>query len=288
MIYQIACDLSEASLATHPLDVVRTKLAVQRTLVNGEPPRYKGTGGTLRRVFREEGFRGLFRGIAPAIVSHAPADGVFFSTYSFIKCRIPDSYQPSSLPRGTMASSVAAGGAWSTTCVIMNPLFVLKTKQHTQLVRANRNAPLKYTGLISSFRVVLAEQGVRGLYAGVLAAMAGAPGGMIQMPLYEFLKGGGTFRSDGSLFNSDEHHQQPSHIRIALSSSCSASCVGIVMYPWKLSGYAYRPKDILPAVRNTEALPTASKRFSWLRVLARSTEEWAQGLFERYHKVPLV
>lgn len=101
---------------------------------------------------------------------------------------------------------------------MLNPLFVLKTKQQTQLVRASRDAPLKYSGLVSSFRVVVAEQGLRGLYAGTAAAMAGFPGAMIQMPLYEYLKRSGP-------------DDQPSHIRIAVSSSCSASFVGVIMYP---------------------------------------------------------
>lgn len=207
-----------ASIATHPLDVVRTKLAVQRQLHGGSPPKYKGTLGTLKRVFREEGTRGLFRGITPAVVSHAPAAAIFFSTYSFLKTRIPDILVLPELPRDVSNSSWAAGGAWSTTCLLLNPLFVLKTKQQTQLVRASRDAPLKYTGLFSSFRVVIAEQGVRGLYAGTAAAMAGFPGAMIQMPLYEYLKRRGV-------------EGRPSHARVAVSSAVSASCVGILMYP---------------------------------------------------------
>lgn len=172
----------------------------------------------MKLVFREEGTRGLFRGITPAIVSHAPAAGIFFCTYSFLKARIPDALVVPALPHEVSCSSWAAGGAWSTTCLLLNPLFVLKTKQQTQLVRASRDAPLKYTGLFSSFRVVWAEQGVRGLYAGTAAAMAGFPGAMIQMPLYEFLKRSGP-------------EDPPSHGRVAVSSAVSASCVGILMYP---------------------------------------------------------
>lgn len=207
-----------ASIATHPLDVVRTKLAVQRQLRGTEPPRYKGTLGTLRRVFREEGVRGLFRGITPAVVSHAPAAAIFFSTYSFLKMRVPDALSPSQLPRDISMSSWAAGGAWSCTCLLLNPLFVLKTKQQTQLVRTSRDAPLKYTGLLSSFRVVVSEQGFRGLYVGTAAAMAGFPGAMIQMPLYEYLKRSGP-------------DDVPSHTRVAASSAVSASTAGVLMYP---------------------------------------------------------
>ncbi|CAN8068994.1 unnamed protein product, partial [Agarophyton chilense] len=208
-----------ASLATHPLDVVRTKLATQRQYRGGQPPRYRGTLGTLRRVFSEEGAHGLFRGITPAVVSHAPAAAIFFSTYSFLRVRVPERMVASSFPRDVCASSWAAGGAWITTCLLLNPLFVLKTKQQTQLVRANPHAPLKYTGLLSSFRVLVSEQGLRGLYAGTLAAMAAFPGAMIQMPLYEYLK------------TAAARDHDPSPLRIAMSSACSASTVGIVMYP---------------------------------------------------------
>lgn len=208
-----------ASITTHPLDVVRTKLAVQRQLLGGGVPKYRGTFGTLRRVFMEEGFRGLFRGITPAVVSHAPAAGIFFSTYTFLKPRIPEPLLPADLQPHVSRSSWAAGGAWATTCLLLNPLFVLKTKQQTQLVRASRDAPLKYSGLVSSFRVVVAEQGFGGLYAGTAAAMAGFPGAMIQMPLYEYLK------------RSGPDAEQPSHVRIAISSAFSASFVGIIMYP---------------------------------------------------------
>ncbi|CDF39764.1 unnamed protein product [Chondrus crispus] len=121
------------------------------------------------------------------------------------------------VPPHVTRSSCAAGGAWATTCLLLNPLFVLKTKQQTQLVRDRRDKRLKYTGLVSSFRVVLREQGVRGLYAGTAAAMAGFPGAMIQMPLYEYLKGSG----DG----------EPGHVRVAVSSATSASFVGVIMYP---------------------------------------------------------
>lgn len=206
-----------ASMATHPLDVVRTKLAVQRHLLDAShTPKYRGTFGTLRRVFQEEGLRGWFRGITPAVVSHAPAAGMFFSTYSFLKARVPESMLFGGGDIGR--SSYAAGGAWATTCLLLNPLFVLKTKQQTQLARASRGAPLKYSGLYSSFKVIVAEQGFRGLYVGTAAAMAGFPGAMVQMPLYEYLKRGGG-------------EETPSHFRVAVSSATSASFVGVLMYP---------------------------------------------------------
>lgn len=195
---------------------------MQRTFHGTEPPKYTGTFGTLRRVFQEEGMRGLFRGITPAVASHAPAAAVFFSTYSFVRYRVPESMQPANLHKDVVPCALGAGAGWATTCLLLNPLFVLKIKQQTQLVRADSNSPLKYTGLISSFRVILREQGVRGLYVGVGASMAGAPGAMIQMPLYEYLKRG-PFRNEGD--------PPPSNARVAVASATSTSAVSLLVYP---------------------------------------------------------
>lgn len=218
---------------------MRTKLAVQRSLHNGPAPRYRGTTGTLRRIFAEEGASGLFRGITPAVVSHAPAAALFFSTYSFLRSRVPDAMLPSSstIPIDLARSSVSAGGAWAVTCAFLNPLFVLKTKQQTQLVRSGPGGRLKYVGLIPSLRVVLAEQGVRGLYAGTLAAMASSPGAMMQMPLYEYLKRA-TWMPHGTgspaAVGPDGEQIKPSHSRVAIASACSASTVGMIMYPMEV------------------------------------------------------
>lgn len=200
---------------------MRTKLAVERNIRGGGRPKYSGTGGTLRLVFKEEGVRGLFRGITPAVISHAPAAAIFFSTYSFIKTRV-NLLDNNNINKDMLGSSLGAGAGWGMTCILLNPLFVLKTKQQTQHFVSSTVRP-KYTGLISSLRVVVAEQGVRGLYAGVVAAMAGAPGAMIQMPFYEYLK---RFQ-----LSSDE---RPSHGRVAFASSFSSCCVGLVMYPMEV------------------------------------------------------
>ena len=177
-----------------------------------------GTYGTLRRVFLDEGIRGLYRGITPAILCHVPAAGLFFTTYSFVKPRVPTLPQMHHSSTLMFQSAWAAASAWVVTCTVVNPLFVLKTKQQTQLVRKTADAPLKYTGLIASGKVVLREQGIRGLYAGFSVAVMGFPGAMAQMSLYERLKR----TEDGT---------PPTPERIAVASSASSAIVGLITYP---------------------------------------------------------
>ena len=187
--------------------MVRTKLAVERWRSHdGKPPRYQGTWGTLRVVASEEGMRGLFRGLTPALVVNAPAAAMFFGVYKQVSANAACT--------DTCASALGGAAAWIATCVAFNPLFVLKTKQQTQLVRPHARAPLKYRGMFSSAQTVLREQGIRGLYVGTVAACAGAPGAMVQMPLYERLKG-----------------DDPSTARVAMASATSSATIGLIAYP---------------------------------------------------------
>jgi len=152
--------------------------------------------------------KGLFRGLSPALIVNAPAAAMFFGAYKSVSAKASSSGYSESF-------SCALGGAsgWIATCLAFNPLYVLKTKQQTQLVRG-KTGGLKYVGLWSSTKVILSEQGIRGLYVGTAAACAGFPGAMVQMPLYEHLKGDGT-----------------NTVRVAGASASSSAFVGLIAYP---------------------------------------------------------
>jgi Mitochondrial carrier protein len=102
-----------AVAATYPLDLIRTRQALDRRV----PPR--STFCALRAVLRDEGGRALFRGLRPAILSHAPAGAIFFTLYTRLQ-----TYVPVNSRSGQFAAS--AGIAWCTTCLVMNPMWVVK------------------------------------------------------------------------------------------------------------------------------------------------------------------
>ena len=71
-----------AATITNPLDVVRTRLQTQ-----GEPGarKYRGMWAAFRSVAMEEGARGLFAGVRPRVLFHAPAGAVAWTTFEFVK-----------------------------------------------------------------------------------------------------------------------------------------------------------------------------------------------------------
>ena len=53
-----------ATFATYPLDVIRTRFAMQ-----GKIPFYSSTWDALHTIYQMEGFKGLYRGIWPSMLS---------------------------------------------------------------------------------------------------------------------------------------------------------------------------------------------------------------------------
>jgi hypothetical protein len=177
-----------SSAATYPLDLVRTRLALNR-----------GTSApsllsALRRVAAEEGPSALFRGLRPAVAAQVPAAALFFGIYTQTQGYVPSS-------SGNVRYSVAAGVAWTATCLVMNPLWVVKTRFQVQAAgtRVGRSA-LKYGRILQTLRIVYAA--------------------MIQMPIYEYFKRGGLAGGDAL----DAAH-------VAMASAGSAAAVSVVAYP---------------------------------------------------------
>lgn len=69
-----------ASTATYPHEIIRTRLQIQRTGI----PRYEGVRDACRKIWREEGVRGFYRGLRVNILRVIPASGVTFVTYETI------------------------------------------------------------------------------------------------------------------------------------------------------------------------------------------------------------
>jgi solute carrier family 25 folate transporter 32 len=74
-----------SAVALAPLDVVKTRLIVQRTYKSDNPavqPKFKGIWSTMAQMYRTEGVRSLYRGLGPQMVGYIPNWAVYFTTVS--------------------------------------------------------------------------------------------------------------------------------------------------------------------------------------------------------------
>ncbi|CAA7406084.1 unnamed protein product [Spirodela intermedia] len=167
-----------------PLDVIKTRFQVHG-LPTLSPGNVRGSLiiGSLEQIFLKEGLHGMYRGLSPTVLALLPTWAVYFTAYEQLKSLLSTNDGSHQLSLG--ANMAAASAAGATTTVLTNPLWVVKTRFQTQGMRPG---VVPYTGTLAALRRITREEGVRGLYSGLLPALAGISHVAIQFPTYEKIK----------------------------------------------------------------------------------------------------
>ncbi|KAH9936120.1 mitochondrial carrier domain-containing protein [Fomitopsis serialis] len=189
-----------ASVATCPLDVIKTRLQAQRH-AHGQAG-YEGVVATFKTVLKHNGIRGLYRGLGPTILGYLPTWAIYFAVYDGIKehfgrTQLEDGstvhhiypaaqakgYQPFTRehPWSLHILSAMAAGATSTICT--NPLWVIKTRFMTQPFEEKR-----YRHTLDAALTIYRTEGWRAFFRGLLPSLLGILHVGVQFPLYEQLK----------------------------------------------------------------------------------------------------
>ena len=161
-----------ATTVTHPMDVVRLRLSVDKSL--------KGSRDALREVWLEGGVRALFKGFVPTMLSVSPFIALNFASFDLLKQRFPISDSPLSLfpTLHTLTLGAAAGLFAQSVC------YPLDTIRRRQQIKGNH-----YSGTIDAIRKIGRVEGVRGYYKGMTPnAMKVVPSNAIRFVVYEALK----------------------------------------------------------------------------------------------------
>ncbi|XP_027926596.1 mitochondrial substrate carrier family protein B-like [Vigna unguiculata] len=147
-----------SATATYPLDLVRTRLAAQRSSIY-----YRGISHAFSTICREEGFSGLYKGLGATLLGVGPNIAISFSVYeglrSFWQSQRPDD--------STVMVSLACGslsGVASSTATF--PLDLVRRRM--QLEGAGGRARVYNTSLFGTFKHIVRNEGLRGLYRGIL------------------------------------------------------------------------------------------------------------------------
>ncbi|KKA30673.1 hypothetical protein TD95_002655 [Thielaviopsis punctulata] len=155
---------SSATVTTYPLDLLRTRFAMQ-----GNARVYASLRRACVDIYRTEGLRGFFRGLAPTLVQTVPQMGIFFATFETVRQGLGSLRLPWGSDDAT-AGSVA--GAVSKIAVF--PFDLIRKRMQVQgPTRAQYvygNIP-EYSGSVAAFRTILAREGIRGLYRGLLISL---------------------------------------------------------------------------------------------------------------------
>ncbi|PQP96669.1 hypothetical protein Pyn_39379 [Prunus yedoensis var. nudiflora] len=223
-----------------PLDVIKTRLQV-----HGMPPGQRGSIiiTSLQNILKTEGLKGMYRGLSPTILAYFQtgqctsqfmnnSKAYFSRMVGFLNVAYSKicvgllmiSYEThidgsSELTIG--ANMIAAAGAGAATAITTNPLWVVKTRLQTQGMRPG---VIPYKSMRSAFTRIATEEGMRGLYSGILPSLAGISHVAIQFPAYEKIK---SFMAKRD--NTTVDKLNPGNVAIA--SSISKVIASVITYP---------------------------------------------------------
>ncbi|KDP29452.1 hypothetical protein JCGZ_18373 [Jatropha curcas] len=204
-----------------PLDVIKTRLQVHGLPVTPNSGRAGSVIITsLQNIIRTEGFKGLYRGLSPTIIALLPNWAVYFTTYELLKgLLLSHGDANNELTIGT--NMVAAAGAGAATAITTNPLWVVKTRLQTQGMRPG---VVPYKSIISGLRRIVHEEGIRGLYSGILPSLAGISHVAIQFPVYEKIKSYVAEKNNTTVDNLSPGD-------VAIASSTAKVVASVLTYP---------------------------------------------------------
>ncbi|CCE65528.1 hypothetical protein TPHA_0L01750 [Tetrapisispora phaffii CBS 4417] len=143
---------------------------------------FRETFGIIGNIYRQEGFKSLFKGLGPNLVGVIPARSINFFTYGTTKDIYSRAFNNNQeAPWIHLMAAATAGWATSTAT---NPIWLIKTR--LQLDKAGTTR--KYKNSLDCLKSVLRNEGVIGLYKGLTASYLGSIEGILQWILYEQLK----------------------------------------------------------------------------------------------------
>ncbi|KAL2812111.1 mitochondrial carrier domain-containing protein [Aspergillus granulosus] len=193
------------ALLTSPLDVLRTRLqsdfyrsqlkstaTLQRTrpsLARSFLLHFSETFEILFSIHRVEGWRSLFRGLGPSLTGVVPATAIKFYAYGNCKRLYPELLGMDKDATSVHALSAATAGVVTGTAT--NPIWLVKTR--LQLDRSHVNAdgsirPPQYRNSLDCVKQVIRQEGVKGLYRGLMASYLGTIETTLHLAAYERIK----------------------------------------------------------------------------------------------------
>ena len=163
----------------YPIDLVKTRMQNQRKVAASEIL-YTHSWDCFRKVVRNEGFSGLYRGLLPQLVGVAPEKAIKLTMNDLMRSLLRNKEGEISIP----AECLSGGMAGMSQVIFTNPLEIVKIRLQVQ-GEAARIAGVPREGAIKICR----DLGIRGLYKGASACLLrDIPFSAIYFTVYSHLK----------------------------------------------------------------------------------------------------
>ncbi|KAI0108532.1 mitochondrial carrier [Daldinia grandis] len=260
-----------SGIVTCPLDVIKTKLQAQGRFIPVDKGRYvghhrvySGLIGTAKIIWREEGLRGMYRGLGPIILGYLPTWAVWFTVYNKSKVFMADNKLQKNQFLINFWSSIIAGAS---STLVTNPIWVIKTRLMSQSAtgynrqlsmfprssstptsRPTIDSPWHYRSTLDAARKMYSSEGVLSFYSGLTPALLGLTHVAVQFPVYEFLRMKFTGQAMGEMGGDNEQ----SHWFGVLSASILSKV---------MASSATYPHEVIRTRLQTQRRPTPGSEY---------------------------
>lgn len=194
-----------AASVTSPIWVIKTRMQLQTTPIGSRragieltatEKAYSGPISAAKTILRDEGFRGLFRGLSASYLGVGEA-AIQFALYEFLRKWYMDTkhLDADGFSRGgampPMASFVIGASAKLVAASITYPHEVLRTRMR-EIPPAGSGGRPEFSGIVATTQRILQREGIRGLYGGMFAHMVRTvPNAAILLLVVEAVSGRG-------------------------------------------------------------------------------------------------
>ncbi|KAG5649253.1 hypothetical protein H0H81_005090, partial [Sphagnurus paluster] len=168
--------------ATNPIWVVKTRLQLSATHhADASGQRYIGSSWhTIKHIMKNEGIRGFYKGLSASYLGVTEGT-IQWVLYERLK-KVTASTEGQGGVQEWLGMLGSAGTAKCVASLITYPHEVLRTR----LRQPSVNGVVRYTGLIQTLKLVIAEEGARSLYGGLSAhLMRVVPNAAVMYSIYE-------------------------------------------------------------------------------------------------------
>ncbi|KAK7058471.1 Mitochondrial oxaloacetate carrier protein [Paramarasmius palmivorus] len=151
---------------SNPAEVVKTRLQLQGELAKaGAPKVYNNAIDALAKTWRNEGIRGVQRGLGPALIGRPAEEQIPFT----------------SVLAGATSGAVGAS--------LGNPMFLIKARMQAYSPALPVGTQHHYKSSLDALATIFRAEGFRGLVRGIDAAiLRTSMGSSVQLPSYNFTK----------------------------------------------------------------------------------------------------
>lgn len=176
---------------THPAETIKIRLQLQGELQSkGTAPRlYKGVFHGISTVLKNEGPRGLYRGLGCAYTYQLVLNGSRLGFYEPIRSSLATRVFGNAATQSVPVNLVAGASSGVIGAALGSPFFLVKTRLQSYSPFLPVGTQHKYTNAIDGLRQIYTMEGVKGLYRGVGPAMVRTGfGSSVQLPTYFLAK----------------------------------------------------------------------------------------------------